>query len=84
MTRMTTGEARQSFSDTVNRVAYRGERIVLRRRGKDVAAIVPVEDLKALEDWEDRLDNDAADAALAEVKEKGTVPWEKVKADAGL
>lgn len=84
MTRMTTGEARQTFSETVNRVAFGRERIVLRRRGKDVAVLVPVEDLKALEAWEDRLDNEAADAALVEVKEKGTVPWEKVKGDAGL
>jgi prevent-host-death family protein len=84
MTSMSTGKARQDFSDTLNRVAYKGERIILRRRGKDVAALVPVEDLKTLEELENRLDNEAADAALTEAEQKGTIPWEEIKADAGL
>jgi prevent-host-death family protein len=84
MTRMTTGKARQDFSDTVNRVAYQGERIILHRRGKDVAALVSVEDLKTLEALEDRLDNQAADLALKEAEEQGTTPWDEVKKDLGL
>ena len=86
MTRMTASKARESFSDTVNRVRYRGERIVLERRGKPIAAIVPVADFERLEklseEEEDRLDNAAADAAL---REKGkNVPWTTVKKRAGL
>ena len=38
------------------RVAYKGERIVLERHGKDVAALVSVEDLELLEELEDRTD----------------------------
>lgn len=33
---------------------------------------------------EDRLDLDDARAALAEVKQKGTTSWEKIKAELGL
>jgi prevent-host-death family protein len=83
---MTASKARESFSDTVNRVAYRGDRIVLQRRGKAIAALVPVADFERLEQLseveEDRLDIAAAGAAL---REKGrNVPWATVKKRAGL
>ena len=50
MTRLASGRVRQDFSDTINRVAYGGERIVLHRRGKDVAAVIPIDDLTLLEE----------------------------------
>ena len=84
MTRLRATTARDAFADTINRVAYRGERIVLERRGKAVAAVVPLADLELLEELENRLDLDAARAALADVKKHGSVPWEKIKADLGL
>jgi prevent-host-death family protein len=76
--------ARDSLSDTLNRVSYSKERIVIRRHGKDLAALVPIEDLMFLEELEDRLDLDEARAALVEAEAKGTIPWEKVKEDLGL
>ena len=79
--RISTTKSRQRFAATVNRVAHRGERVVLERRGKPLAALVPVEDLEILEKLEDRLDIEAARAAL---KEPGTVPWKKVKKELGL
>ncbi len=81
MAKVTTVDARQQFSDIVNRTAYGKERIVLTRRGKDVVALIPMEDLTLLEELEDRLDIEAARKAL---KEPGSVPWEKVKKDLGL
>ena len=42
MIRLTASKARDHFADTLNRVAYRGERIVLYRRGKELAAMVSV------------------------------------------
>jgi prevent-host-death family protein len=82
--RITAGQARKDFATTLNRVAYGRERIVLQRRGKDAVALVPVDDLTLLELLEDRMDLEDARAALAEAKERGTTPWEKVKADLGL
>ena len=79
-----TSAARDSFADTLNRVSYSKERIVIRRHGKELAALVPIEDLRFLEELEDRLDLEEARAALAEVESEGTVPWEKVKEELGI
>ena len=79
-----TSVARDGLSDTLNRVSYGKERIVIKRHGKELAALVPMEDLRFLEELEDRLDLEEAHAALAEAEEKGTIPWEKVKEDLGI
>jgi prevent-host-death family protein len=63
-------EIRSSMADVLNRVAYQGERVVLERRGKGVAAIVSMDDLALLEAMEDREDAKAARKALAELKRK--------------
>lgn len=42
------------------------------------------EDRKMLEAAEDRMDVEEARAALIEAAEKGTVPWEKIKAELNL
>jgi prevent-host-death family protein len=79
MTHIPASKAREDFADTLNRVAYGGERIVLHRRGKAIAALVPIEDLTFLEKLEDRLELDEARAALEETQREGTVPWEQLK-----
>lgn len=88
MTTVTTKDARDQLSELVNRAAYGKERIVLTRRGKGVAALIPLEDLVALEQMmrklEDQADLEAAEKALAEAERKGTIPWEKVKEELGL
>ena len=66
MPRMTTTEARKEFSDALNRVAYKGERIEIRRRGKSVAAIVPFDDLRLIEELEDK--EDASDSESEELE----------------
>ncbi|MDO8588489.1 MAG: type II toxin-antitoxin system Phd/YefM family antitoxin [Armatimonadota bacterium] len=88
MTTVTTKEARNQLSELVNRAAYGKEHIVLTRRGKGLAALIPLEDLLALEQMmrrlEDQSDVEAARKALEEAERKGTVPWEKVKEELGL
>ncbi len=81
MVRLAANEARKDFADAINRVAYAGERIIVHRRGKDVAALVSVEDLAVLENLEDMIDLTDAREAL---KEPGSVSWEKMKKDLGL
>jgi prevent-host-death family protein len=51
---MTVTQARAEFADLVNRVAYTGERVVLTRRGKVMAALVSAEDLELLESLRSR------------------------------
>ncbi len=74
-------EVRDNLAEIINRVAYGGERAVLKRRGKGVAVVVSMEDLALLE----ALENDAdVKAALKARKEKGAVPLEQVKARLGM
>ncbi|MFQ5613909.1 MAG: type II toxin-antitoxin system Phd/YefM family antitoxin [Anaerolineae bacterium] len=42
------GQVKRDISDLVNRVAYRGERIVLTSRGKPKAALVSIKDYELL------------------------------------
>ena len=82
MIRVQMSEARQEFAELCDRARVGGERIMLRRYGKDVAAIVPADDVKLLQALEDKIDNAAADKAM---REKGkSIPWEKVKRELGL
>lgn len=84
MANIPTVKARDQLSEIINRAAYGKERIALTRRGRKLAAIVPIEDLELLESLENRLDLDEARAALVEAKEKGSVSWEQIKKDLDL
>ncbi len=81
MTTLTASELRANLADTLQRVAFKGERTVVTRSGKRLVAVIPVDDLELLEAIEDAMDVEAAKRAL---RERGTVSWEKVKADLGL
>ena len=74
MASVSTVEARKQFSHLVNRVAYGKERVILSRRGRDLAGIVPLEDIELLEAIEDRLDLDAARAALTKAGKAASAP----------
>jgi len=82
VTTLSITEIRDNLSEAISRVAYKGERILVRRSGKDVVAIVSIADLAALEAIEDQRDIAAADAALAESDER--VPYEKIRRELGL
>jgi prevent-host-death family protein len=85
MTCVSTVEAREKFSEIVNRAAFGQERIVLTRRGKALAAVVPIEDLEWMEKLEDRLDIEEAEAALKEDRERGgRISLEQLMAELGL
>ncbi len=84
MGQVNTVNARAQFSEIINRAAFGKERVTLTRRGKEIVAVVPIEDVKLLEALEDKIDLEDARAALAEAKKKGTVPWEKIKKDLGI
>jgi len=86
MTRLAAGKVRQEFAETINRVAYGRERVVVRRRGKDLAALIPFEDLMLLEELEHRLDLEEAEEILARAKanREKPIPWSKAKKRLGL
>lgn len=84
MAQVNTVNARAQFSDIINRAAFGKERVTLTRRGKEIVAVVPIEDVMLLEALEDKIDLEEARAALAESKKKGTVSWDKFKKELGI
>ena len=84
MGQVNTVNARAQFSEIINRAAFGKERVTLTRRGKEIVAVVPIEDVKLLEALEDKIDLEEAREALAEAKKKGTASWEKFKKELGI
>jgi prevent-host-death family protein len=84
MSTTTVSDARRDFADLCNRVAYGRERVIIERHGKGRVALVPYEDLALIEEIEDKVDLLAADTALKEAEEAGTVSWEELKAELEL
>jgi antitoxin (DNA-binding transcriptional repressor) of toxin-antitoxin stability system len=83
MARAATKKPGKRLDGTLERVRQ-GERVVLRRGRKAVAAVVPMQDLRRLQKLEDEEDLRDVRAALKEARRKGTIPWERVKAELGL
>jgi prevent-host-death family protein len=79
MDSVTTAEARKRLAELMNRVAYGKERVVLTRHGRELAAVVPLEDLRLLERLRGRLTRRQVQRALREVAERGAVPWEALR-----
>lgn len=77
LNRLPASKAREKFADVLDEVSVRGERIVLYRHGKTVAAVISYDDLELLEALEDRYDVETARDSLAESDER--VPWAKIK-----
>ncbi len=76
-------DARQNFSEIVNQVAYGGERVIIQRHGKELAAVVPIADLALLRDLEAHIDLADAREAVKAARESGTVSLEELKQQLG-
>jgi len=84
MPAVSTVVARNEFSTVLNRAAFGKERVILARRGKAIAAIVPMDDVRLLRALEDRADLADAIAAEREALEKGTTSLADLKRDLAL
>jgi len=74
-------DARDDFAELVNRVAYGKDRVIISRRGRELAAIVPVSDVALLELLDDELDLMAARAALADAANSEALDWKEVRGE---
>lgn len=77
-------DVRGDLAEIVNRAHYAKSRITVTRRGKGIAAIVPMEDLHLLLEIEAKLDLDKAREALASADAEGTDKWDAMKKELGL
>jgi prevent-host-death family protein len=84
MKNITTAEVRKNMADLLNRAAYGGERFVVTRHGKELVAILPLEDATLLDRLRNLLEARDYEAALKEMADAGTVPWEEVRRELGL
>ena len=82
MTRVPITSARVRFFDLFDGVVRRGDRVIIERRGKDKAALIPLQDLEKLQALEDAEDIAVADAAMAESDQR--IPYEEVRKELGL
>ena len=78
-----TRKTHSTVSNSLTRVVTKRERVVVHRRGKAVAALIPLEDLALLEELEDRLDVEEAERRLADPNE-APIPYEQVQKELGL
>lgn len=82
-TSINTADAKEEFTELVNRVAHQKERIILTRRDKEIAAIISIEDLKILEESQNKTDLEEATEALKEARAQGTLTLEELKTEMG-
>lgn len=82
MSVLSAAEFRNNTAETLNRVAYGKERIILGRRGEPIAALISLEDLSLLQRLEDQMDLEAIAASKHEEGE--SVPWDTLKRELDL
>ena len=82
-TSITTVAARNDFSTVLNRAAFGKERVILKRCGKPIAAVVPMDDVLLLQSLEDKLDIADALVARKEALKKGTKSFAQLRAELG-
>lgn len=73
---ISSSEAREQFPEILNQVTYAKDRFIIKKRGKAVAAVVAMEDLVALEAYEDERDSRLLEFAIN--ASKGTIPFTQV------
>lgn len=78
MIRLSASKAREKFSEILNEVAFGNERLLLQRHGKDLVAVISADDLKLLEELEDRADLKLVEEVME--LDNTPVPWHEVKA----
>ena len=83
MKQITTAEARKHMAELLNRAAYGKERFVVTRHGKELVAIVPLEEMTLLDRLRSLLSRKDFEAAVAEVRESKTRPWDEVRRELG-
>lgn len=84
MENITAADARRQLAELLSRAAYGKERFVVTRHGKEMGAIVPLEDLALIERLREFASRKEVEAALREIEDEGTTSWAAIKRSLGL
>jgi prevent-host-death family protein len=81
---VTVADARSGLAELLNRVAYGKERLVITRHGREIAAIVPVEDLQLANRLRRFVSRKDVARALADLDAGKSASWDKLRRELGL
>lgn len=84
MEKYTAKQARENFSEVINKAAHGTQRIVITKSGRDAVAVVPMSDLSLLAEIERLIDLNEAQQAVNKAGKEGTITLAKLKKDLGL
>jgi prevent-host-death family protein len=84
MIEIPTGEARKNLAALVKRVAYDKEQLVLTRHGKQLCALVPIEDLSLLNQLRGAASRNDINDALVEHTRGEAIEWTALKRELGI
>lgn len=80
---LSTIDAKEQFSELISRVSHDKEHIIITRRDKEIAAIIPIEDLHLLQTAQNKQDLEQALESLKEARSQGTSSLDKLKKEIG-
>lgn len=84
VTAVSVADARSDLADLLNRVAYGKERLVITRHGRELAALVPVEDLQLVSRLRRFVARKDVARALAELDAGKAPSWDQLREELGL
>lgn len=87
MRSLSSGEAKSSFADILNQVAYALEHVAIQRHGKDPVYLIPAKDYQLLQELlqktEDELDLKIAEERMADPHQE-QVPFDQFFSELGM
>ena len=84
VTAVTVADARSDLAELLSRVAYGKERLVITRHGRELAALVPIEDLQLANRLRRFVARKDVARALAELDAGKAPSWDQLRDELGL
>lgn len=76
-------DAKEELPELLNRVSHYKEHIIITRRGKEIAALIPIEDLQLIKESQNKNDLQEAVESLKQAREEGTITLQQLKNEIG-
>ena len=77
-------EARQGFTHVSEEIAFHEQRYLITKNGREFFAMVPLIDLRTLEELEKKQDIAAAKLGREDIKKHGTISWKEMEKRLGV